>query len=334
MTMIEVGKELLYLSKNEVAPLGMGPKEMVDLLEKMFLEKNAGRYQMPAKIAIHPYHEEPDDYLHAMPSCIDEFKVAGLKWVSGFNKNPVKHNLPFINGLLILNDPDTGLPLCVMDCVWITAKRTGAVSGLTAKHFARKGADTVGVIGCGVQGRSNLEAIAANVPGIRKAYAYDVFQASAEKYAKEMQELLGIEVIPCTEIQDAVVPADILITAGPTVENSLSYRIQAEWLKSGVLVTSVDADFQFSKEAIESIDKFTTDDQGQFKVFRGSGAIRSINEIPVEMGDILARKAQGRLNDEEKIFACNIGLSLCDMIVAGEIFKKAQELGVGTILPL
>lgn len=332
--MMELGKEFLYLSKKEVASLGMPPRKMVALLENAFLEKSAGRYQMPPKIAIHPYHEEPDDYIHAMPCCIDSLKVAGLKWVSGYNKNMIKHQLPFINGLLILNDPGTGLPLCVMDCVWITAKRTGAVSGMSAKHLARKGAETIGIIGCGVQGRSNLEAIAANVPGIKRAYAYDLFKDSCQKYASDMQNQLGFEVIPCEDIKEAVIHADILITAGPTLANEYSFRIQPDWLKPGVLITSVDADFQFSMEAIESIDKFTTDDQGQFKVFRGNGAIHSIPGIPVEIGEILAGKEPGRIDDDQKIFACNIGLSLCDMAVANAIYQNAIEKNIGTVLPL
>lgn len=332
--MMEIGKQFLYLSKSEVEALGMPPDEMIDLLEAAFLEKSAGRYQMPPKIAIHPYREEPDDYIHAMPCCVEKLDVAGLKWVSGYNKNVVRHRLPFINGLLILNDPTTGLPLCVMDCVWITAKRTGAVSGMTAKHLARKGSRTVGVVGCGVQGRSNLEAIVASVPGITRAYAYDLFPDSCENYAASMQALLGIEVIPCKEIKDAVCSADILVTAGPTLANEHSFRIRPDWLKPGVLITSVDADFQFSTDAIESIDKFTTDDQNQFKVFRGNGAIHSIPTVPVEIGEILAGKEAGRTDDDQKIFACNIGLSLCDMAVAIAVYKKAREKNIGTVLPL
>ena len=104
--------------------------DCIEALELAFREKGEGRVEMPPKPGIHPGGE--DNFIHAMPAYIPAMKSAGMKWVSGYPGNQAK-GLPYINGLLILNDVDTGIPLSVMDCSWITAMRTGAASAVSAK---------------------------------------------------------------------------------------------------------------------------------------------------------------------------------------------------------
>ena len=96
----------------------------------------------------------------------------------GLSGNQAK-GLPYITGLLILNDPETGVPLAIMDCTWITAKRTGAATAVAAKYLARPESKTVGIVACGVQGRSNLEALACLFK-INKVKAYDLYPEIAE----------------------------------------------------------------------------------------------------------------------------------------------------------
>lgn len=93
-----------------------------------------------------------------MPAYLQTTKAAGVKWWR-FSRQPQKKGLPYISGLLVLNDSETGFPISVMDCTWITAKRTGIANALAAKYLAGDGTKVLGVLGCGVQGRSNLEAL-------------------------------------------------------------------------------------------------------------------------------------------------------------------------------
>ena len=130
--------QLLYLSQADVVSAGLSMAEIISSMERMFLAKGQGRTEMPPKPGIHP--GGGDNFIHAMPAYISDLKSAGIKWVSGFPQNP-KKGLPYISGLLIFNDAQTGLPLAVMDCVWITAKRTGAASAISARHLARPLAD-------------------------------------------------------------------------------------------------------------------------------------------------------------------------------------------------
>jgi ornithine cyclodeaminase/alanine dehydrogenase len=146
--------QLLYLSQDEVTAVGLTMIEIIEALEVAFREKGKGRTEMPPKPGIHP--GGGDNFIHAMPAYIPALKAAGVKWVSGFPEN-YKRGLPYITGLLILNDPETGLPISVMDCVWITAMRTGAASAVSAKYLARPESSVIGILGCGVQGRTHVE---------------------------------------------------------------------------------------------------------------------------------------------------------------------------------
>src|SRR3990172_9323192 len=138
---------ILYLSRADVESINLPMTEIIDALESMFREKGNGKVEMPPKPGI---HTRPNAFIHAMPAYIPSLESAGMKWVSGYPANQEK-GLPYISGLLILNDPETGIPLAVMDCTWITAKRTGAATAVVAKYLARPKSATVGIIACGVQ---------------------------------------------------------------------------------------------------------------------------------------------------------------------------------------
>jgi ornithine cyclodeaminase/alanine dehydrogenase-like protein (mu-crystallin family) len=149
-------ESFLYLSRQDIETLQISISQIIEILLEMFLEKGMGRVEMPPKPGI---HTKKDAFIHAMPAYIPGMQAAGMKWVSGYPENQSK-GLPYITGLLIMNDPETGIPYAVMDCTWITAMRTGAATAVAAKYLARKESSSVGIIACGVQGRSNLEALA------------------------------------------------------------------------------------------------------------------------------------------------------------------------------
>ena len=184
--------QLLYLSQAEVAAAGPSMSEVIEALGTAFSEKGEGRSEMPPKPGIHP--GGGDNFIHAMPAYIPAMQSAGVKWVGGFPDN-AERGLPYITGLLILNDCETGLPLAVLDCVWITAMRTGAATALSARYLARAESAVVGVLGCGVQGRTNLEALNTLFP-LKRVMAYDVNTEAVRVYADEIGSRLNLEVIP------------------------------------------------------------------------------------------------------------------------------------------
>ena len=130
---MHLGQELLYLTRADVEAVGLTMTEIIAALESAFREKGEGRVEVPAKTGV---HTQPDAFIHAMPASIPAQRAVGIKWVAGYPANS-KRGLPYVTGLLILNDFETGLPLSVMDCTWITAKRTGAATAISAKYLAR-----------------------------------------------------------------------------------------------------------------------------------------------------------------------------------------------------
>ncbi len=302
--------------------------EIIRALEIMFKEKGEGRVEMPPKPGIHP---KPDAFIHAMPAYFPAFKTAGMKWVSGFPEN-VKKGLPYISGLLILNDPETGIPLAIMDCTWITAKRTGAATAVAAKYLARKDSSIVGIVACGVQGKSNLEAL-SNIFHINKVKAYDILPEVAQAYAEEMERKLGLDIKPVPEAFSAVQGADIVVTSGPILKNPTPV-IEAGWLNEGAFACSVDFDSYWKGEALHSVDKLATDDIKQIRYYREIGYFKNTPDPYADMGEIVTGKKPGREQDEERIICLNLGLALADIATASLIYEKAKKQGIGTKLPI
>jgi len=323
-----LGKELLYLSLSDVVSAGPGMAEIIAALEGMFREKAEGRVEMPPKIGIHTM---PDALIHAMPASIPVLKAAGMKWVGGYPDNS-KRGLPYVTGLLILNDPETGIPVALMDCTWITAQRTGAATAVSAKYLARSESSTVGILGCGVQGRSNLEALKVLFP-LKKAYAYDKHADRAIRYAEEMIRQLGIEVVPVSDPRQAVIASDMVVTAGPILRTPHA-TIQRGWLREGAFASLVDFDSYWHPRALSEADKFCTDDLPQLHHYRDLGYFQQIPAIHADLGELVTGRKAGREKPEERTIACNLGLALDDIAVAPLIYERALEEGIGTWLPL
>jgi ornithine cyclodeaminase/alanine dehydrogenase-like protein (mu-crystallin family) len=323
-----MSQKLLYLSRANVAAVGLDMPTIIDLLEQAFNEKGQGRYEMPPKPGI---HTRPDAFIHAMPAYIPAMKAAGIKWVSGYPENQSR-GLPYITGLLVLNDDETGIPYAVMDCAWVTAYRTGAASALSAKYLARPESSTAGILACGVQGRTNLEALAALFP-LKRVYAYDIVSDVQQRYVKEMSEKMGLEITGVERPEDAVVNSELVVTSGPILKHPTP-TIQKDWLQPGAYASAVDFDSYWTGEALSQADRISTDDHAQFQYYRQSGYFQQTPDPYADLGEIVAGLKPGRERDDERIIAINLGLALDDMAVAPEIYRRARDLGLGTELEL
>ena len=320
---------LLYLSRADVEAVGLEMATIIDRLETAFREKGQGRVEVPPKPGIHP---QKDAFIHAMPAYIPAMAAAGVKWVSGFPEN-YRRDLPYISGLLILNDPETGLPIAVMDCTWITAKRTAAATALAAKYLARQDSRSLGVLGCGVQGRTHLEALCLLFP-IQVVYAYDILPEAQKAYVAEMSERFGILVLGVDEPRKAVEGCDIVVTAGPILKEPTP-TIERDWLQEGAFASPVDFDSYWKPEALAQVDKYATDDHGQYNYYRSAGYFRQAPAAAyADLGELVTGKKPGRENRRERTMAMNLGFALEDMATAIEIYRQARERGLGTWLPL
>ena len=320
--------QLLYLSQTDVVNVDLTMAEIIESMEIMFRSKGENRTEMPPKPGIHP---GGDSFIHAMPAYIPDLESAGIKWVSGFPENSAK-GLPYISGLLIFNDVATGLPLAVMDCVWITAKRTGAASAISARHLARPESSVMGMLGCGVQGRSHVEAMQELFP-LSRVMAYDLNEDAQKQFATDISNNFDLEVVPVQSPREAVSGCDIVVTAGPMMKKPHA-TIQAGWLDEGAFASLVDYDSYWQPAAMHEADKFCTDDISQFQNSRQGGCFPDIPEVHADLGELATGKKPGRETPEERTMAANLGLALNDMAVAPLIYRKAKEKRIGTWLDL
>ena len=319
---------VLYLSRSEIEGIDLPMLDIIDAIENVFKEKGSGRFEMPPKPGI---HTRENAFIHAMPAYIPSMGSAGIKWVSGYPGN-VENHLPYISGLLILNDPNTGFPIAIMDATWITAKRTGAATAVAAKYLARPDSASVGIIACGVQGRSNLEALSC-IFDLKKVKAYDIRRDVADVFAEEMASTVGTEVEVVGTPKDAIDGMDLVVTSGPIVRNP-SPAIEAGWLAEGSFACPLDFDSYWQGDALEQADKLATDDIGQMEHYREIGYFTSTPHPYGDLGEIVTGNKPGREDSTERTISVHLGLALEDMATAILIYRRAIESGVGTWLPL
>jgi len=313
-----------------VEKLNQSMSEVIKAVEKVFLEKAEGKAEAPPKPGIHP---QEDAFIHAMPACLPGSKAAGVKWVSGFPENP-KRGLPYISGLIILNDVENGFPICVMDCTWVTAKRTGAATAVAAKFLAREDSKVLGILGCGVQGRSNVEALSVVCKNLEEVRAYDVNAENLRRYVEEMTAKYKLEVVPASSPRKAVEDCDIVVSAGPILKHPQPV-IEASWFKDGGFACLLDFDSYWKPEAMHSMNKFCTDDAEQLAYYKTQGYFPYIPDVYADLGEIASGKKAGRESPEERIMSMNLGLAIEDVATAILVYRKAKKLGnIGIKLPL
>jgi ornithine cyclodeaminase/alanine dehydrogenase len=307
--------ELLYLSRADVVGLLPPTTAQLDLVERTYRAMALGGVELPPKPGIHP---RPDAFIHAMPAYLKAEDVAMLKWVSGFPGNP-ERGLPYIHGLIVVNDPDTGAPLAVMDAAEITAARTAAASGVCVRRWAREGWRRAAILGCGEQGRHHARMLRAIAPDV-ELVAYDPRPGRAATLAPGAS--------PAGTPREAVDGADVVVTAAPIVKEPEA-PIAADWIADGVLVLPIDFDALVQVGVIEAADLFLTDDVAQFEAYRGHGHFRGWPAPQASVGEALEQGRTGR-----RVACCNLGVGALDATFAKVVLDRALEAAAGTRLPL
>ncbi len=323
------GHDLRYLSRRDVEDVGLGMAAVVEGVEEALREKGLGRTIMPAKHWLAPSERR---FYSAMTSVVPSARAAACKWQSGSSDNAAR-GLPYLTGLLILNDAETGLPLAVMDSTWITAMRTAAATAVTARYLAAPTLESFAMIGCGVQGRRHAEALRTVFPGLRRIQAYDVQPEAVRRYAREVGERHGVLVRPCASAREAVRGVPLVVTGGP-IEPALPRTIDADWLEPGMLGVAIDYDCYWRPAALRAADKLFTDDIPQLEHLRADGYFRETPAITGEIGDVVAGRTPGRERPDEIIVAMNLGISVEDVTTARRVYDLAVARGLGTRLPL
>jgi ornithine cyclodeaminase/alanine dehydrogenase len=190
----------------------------------------------------------------------------------------------------------------------------------------------MGMLGCGIQGRSHVEAMNELFP-LQKVLAYDLSEDARKQFVTDISNNFDLEVVPVLSPREAVSGCDIVVTAGPMTKTPHA-TIQAGWLDEGAFSSLVDYDSYWQPSAMHETDKFCTDDRSQFQNTRQGGHFPDIPEVHADLGELATGLKPGRETSEERTMTANLGLALNDMAVAPLIYRKAKEKGIGTWLEL
>jgi alanine dehydrogenase len=307
--------DVRVLSRSLVASLLPPVLQQLDLVEETYVAMAAGDVELPPKPGIHP---RVDTFIHAMPAYLRHSDVAAMKWVSGYPSNPSR-GLPYITGVIVVNDPNTGLPLAIMDAAEITAARTATATGVCIRRFAGPGWSEAAILGCGEQGRYHAIVLGELNPGaVIRAYDIDPDRAAG---------LPGRVTVEATA-RDAVRDADIIVTAGPIVE-APSPLITAEWLPARCLLAPIDFDFYFTAEAIEAADVLVVDDVDQFEYYRTQGHFRDWRGADMTVGEALRDTTR-----YARIACVNLGVGSLDAAFAAAVLRAASDADAGQVVQL
>lgn len=333
--------EVLFLNQEEVIKAGaLDMSIAVPTMEQLFSLHEKKDYVLPQKCVLRWGDLESENTkgrINCMPGSIGgDLNAIGIKWISSSPQNPFKYNLPRASAVIILNDPETLAPMAIMDGAAISAARTGANSGVASKYLAKSNSKTLGLIGAGVQNRTQLLAINYAHPEIETIKIYDLYEDRAASFAQEMSASIGKEITVAKTAYEAVKGSDIFITATVTK----TPIIKPDWIEPGVLYCHVGS-HECEFETILNMDKRIVDDWSEIKhrgveslsIMFNSGIIDD-SYISAEIGQIVNSVKKGRENDTETIYLNTVGMGIEDVALAIIVYRNAVKMGLGKNLSL
>jgi ornithine cyclodeaminase/alanine dehydrogenase len=291
-------------------------------VEQAFRAHGRGAALMPAKVYLPLEHHHGD--FRAMPAYLEG--AAGVKWVNSHPRNATLHGLPSVMGLYVLSDPATARPLAVMDATLLTAVRTGAGAGVASKYLAKKGATTLGFVGCGVQARHVLQAHRLVFGDGLACKMSDISREAAERFASEA----GGEAVSLEE----ACAADIVCTMTP----SRSPIVQRSWVRPGAHINALGADApgkeELASEILQAAHVVLDDweqgtESGEVNVPLHGGQLDK-ERIWGTIGDAIATQSRVRDSEQDITVFDSTGLAIQDVAVARAIYDTAVDRGIGT----
>lgn len=323
----------LILTRREVAGL-LSLDDCIEAVEAAFSALALGRVPRPGVLGM-PVNEGG---FHIKAALLDRGRSYFVVKTNGnFPRNRERHGLPTIQGVIVLCDADDGSPLAIMDSIEITTLRTGAATAVAAKYLARPGDAVVAICGCGNQGRVQLRAV-SRVRPVTRAYAWDMDAEATRRFAHEMETELGIPVVPVEGPRVAGPDTNLWITCTP----SRRAFLRAEQVAPGCFIAAVGADSE-DKQELEV--ELLAASAVVADVLEQCAAIGDLHhalvagrmqreDVRAELGEVVAGRKPGRLNDSEIVVFDSTGTALQDVAAAAVVYERALERGAGTPIPL
>lgn len=306
---------VLFVSRSDVEKCGLSLGDCIEACEQALSAKVAGTCEMPPKLGVSP---RAGAILHAMPARLPD--VVGMKWISVF-----PDRRPALSALIVLNDLETGTPTAILEGTYLTTLRTAAATAIAARRLARSDAETVAIIGPGLEGRTNLAALKLVLPELRRCRAWAPSRATADKYAAEMSREHGIDVEATDSAEAACREAAVVVTCAPWPARSAPSLYPGAFA-GGAFVCTIDYDASLTAAGAAAFDRRFTDDVAQMNVARAKGSFAGWPD------DFAELHSAARTSAGETILCANLGLAIFDLAVAGATLERARKQTLGTVL--
>jgi alanine dehydrogenase len=323
----------LLLRRSEIAAL-LGIEECMAAVEQAFMLHAQGKTAPPGILGLHV----AGGGFHIKAGLLELGRsYFAAKTNANFPQNQKRFGLPLIQGTIVLCDGENGYPLALMDSMEITIIRTGAATGVAANYLARKDARVATICGCGNQGRVSLRAI-ARVRRLARAYAFDIDEQQAGRFASELSQELGIEVSAVSNLAEAVAKSQICVTCTPASEPFL----KPDYVARGTFIAAVGADSEGKQEleaALLKSNKIVVDlleqcaSIGELHHALAQGLVTK-SAVHAELGEVIAGKKAGRTSEDEVIIFDSTGTALQDVAAAALVYERAVSRGSGVVLNL
>lgn len=315
----------LLLTDKEVDQL-MTMEECIDVTEDSFRQVGNGLTWNRPRSRI----RMPRGFHHMMAASVLGSEVFGLKTYTSFRSG--------VRFIVMLYDSNNGDLLAMVQGGRLTQLRTGAVTAVATKYMAREDSATVGIIGTGNQGRTQLAGV-CGVRNVKSVKAYDRSEESVKAFASEMSAELGVDITPVETAEEAARDLDIVIT----MTTARTPVLLGEWLQPGQHINAAGSNHWIRQEVDDDVVRNASiiivdsieDAQIEagdllYPIERGRIRWSQIKELAdVVVGHITARKSP----DDITLFESQ-GIAVSDIAAAAYIYKKAVEQGVGVALPL
>lgn len=304
-------------------------QKAIDAMERAFSSLSAGESFVPQRFV----SKLPADDLLMLfkPAFVEKEKRVTIKFLTQRENGSIP-GLPTIQGIIVVIDSLTGEILSIMDGEYITALRTGASSGLATRFFARNDAKVMALFGCGIQGRTQLEAVLCE-RNITNVFVFDKNIESADKFNLEMKDKLKIDIVSASDLT-ALKEADVICTA----TSSTTPLFTMADVKKGVHINAIGS-FQPHMQELDPyligdakvyVDQAETclKESGDFIKPISEGII-SDNHIIGEIGDFCLNKIRGRESVNEITIFKSVGVAIQDYAVATDIYNTSLIEGFG-----
>jgi ornithine cyclodeaminase/alanine dehydrogenase-like protein (mu-crystallin family) len=317
-----IGNGTLVLTREEVSQL-LTTRECIEAVEEAFALYGKGGIDPPGILGVHA--NGGGFHIKAGILPLRE-RYFAAKINANFPANRERYRLPTIQGVVVLCDADSGYPLAILDSIEITVKRTAAATAVAARYLARPDAKVALICGCGGQARAQLEALAA-VRALERAYLYDLDPERARNLARELSPSLDLELVPVTNLDDALGASDAIVTC-TTATRSF---IEKDAVPKGAFLAAVGADSPEKQEIDPALLRSATlvvDVRSQC-IEIGELHHAPDADVHAELAEVVAGKRPGRSSAEEITVFDSTGMALQDVAAAARVYERAVTSGRG-----